>query len=140
MTRKTLAGVGLAAGLTAGVVGFMPVYLPPLPEAAPEIPDGKALVFGYATLSNPVVRSVVVGRPVVSDPGALEGWTRMGRDLAAHPQGRVEGRVFAVSPRGLERLDRFEQTGLRYGRWLKQLEDGREVWVYRMIPPVSGGR
>ena len=140
MTQRTLAGVGLAAGLTAGVVGFMPVYLPPLPDSAPPIPEGKALVFGYATLSNPVVRSVVVGRPVPSEAAALGGWTRMGRDLAAHPGAQVEGRVFAVSSAGLERLDRFEQTGLRYDRFLKTLDDGREAWVYRMLPPIPGGR
>jgi gamma-glutamylcyclotransferase (GGCT)/AIG2-like uncharacterized protein YtfP len=45
----------------------------------------------------------------------------------------VAGRVFAVDARGLERLDRYEQTGLRYDRRIEELGDGTEAWVYRLI-------
>jgi hypothetical protein len=90
-------------------------------------------VFGYATLANPAVRFVVIGAPVPSRPAVLTGFSRSGRNLTPEPAGEVAGRVFAVDARGLERLDRYEQTGLRYGRRLKELGDGTEAWVYRLI-------
>lgn len=131
--RRMLTGV-LAFGLaTVVVVREVPFYLPHLPDAAPPVPEERQLVFGYATLANPVVRTVVTGRWHRTSTAEIEGVERIGRNLVPLPEGRVEGRVFSVGPQELRRLDRFEQTGLRYERDLVGLDDGREAWVYRMI-------
>ncbi len=116
------------------VVRYAPFYLPPPAETALPLPDGAQAVFGYATLTNPLVRFVVVGRPVPSEPARLEGWRREGRDLVADPDAAVDGRLFTVDPAGLQRLDRFEETDLRYERFLVLLDDDREAWVYRLLP------
>ena len=139
-TRLRIAAISTALVLALGgsLVTVAPVWLPELPEGAPPIPEDHVQVFGYATLSNPLVRSAVVGRLVTSDAAELEGWRRIGRDLLQDPEGVTEGRVFTVSPDGLRRLDRFEQTGLRYNRRLKPLSDGTEAWVYGLIVPVGG--
>ena len=45
-------------------------------------PDGPARVFGFATLTNPLVRLVVMGRWVPAEPAQLRGWQRGdGRDI-----------------------------------------------------------
>lgn len=139
-TRRSLRRLGATLALlllfVAVVPAVSPVYLPALPDGAPPPPEEETLVFGYATLANPLVRSWVLGRPSRSEPGTLEGWTRVGRDLLPYPDGAVQGRVFSVPPEGMTRLDRFEQTGLRYMRRREVLTDGREVWVYGLLPPL----
>ena len=134
LLRTAIVVAALATG-AVGVVGHAPVYLPTLPSGAPPIPDEETRVFGYATLADPLVRLVVVGGPVRSQPAALPGWRREGRDLIRDPEAVTEGRVFTVSPDGLRRLDRYEQAGYRYHRTLKTLADGSEVWVYGLITP-----
>ncbi len=129
--------VGLVMLLGAvGMVRYAPIYLPPLTEEAAPLPeeDGPHHVFGYATLANPLVRLVVVGRPVPSAPARLEGWRREGRDMLPDADSMVDGRLFAVDRAGLYRLDRYEETGARYQRFRVVLEDGREAWVYRLLP------
>ena len=132
--RLAILGAALATG-AVGVVGHAPVYLPTLPSGAPPLPEEKTQVFGYATLADPLVRLVVVGQPVRSQPGTLPGWRREGRDLIADPNAVTPGRVFTVAPEGLRRLDRYEQAGYRYSRTPKQLQDGSTVWVYGLITP-----
>lgn len=134
---RLLAALLALACLLALGIRLTPLHLPPLPEAAPVLPEGPQLVFGYATLANPLVRYAVVGRAVPSEPARLEGWQRSGRDLLLAPDGHVEGRVFSVSPEELRRLDRYEQAGPRYRRQALLLEDGRLAWVYTMLiaPP-----
>jgi gamma-glutamylcyclotransferase (GGCT)/AIG2-like uncharacterized protein YtfP len=134
---RILGGLLTLACLLALGIRLMPLHLPPLPEAAPVLPEGPQLVFGYATLANPVVRYAVVGRAVPSESARLEGWERAGRDLLLAPGAHVAGRVFSVSPAELRRLDRYEQAGPRYRRQALWLEDGRLAWVYTMliVPP-----
>lgn len=135
--RFLMVAAALATG-AVGVVGHAPVYLPALPSGAPPLPEGDTRVFGYATLADPLVRLVVVGRPVRSEAAALPDWRREGRDLAPEPGALTEGRVFTVSPEGLRRLDRYEQTGYRYSRTKKTLEDGTTAWVYGLLSPRGG--
>lgn len=130
MAVVAVLGVG-----AAGMVSHAPVYLPALPAGAPPLPDEKTRVFGYATLADPLVRLVVVGRPVTSDAAGLPGWRRVGRDLAPDPEAVTQGRVFYVTPEGLRRLDRYEQTGFRYSRTKKMLDDGSPAWVYGLLTP-----
>ncbi len=110
-----------------------PVYLPRLDPQAPPPPDGPSLVYGFATLTNPVVRFVVVGRHVPAEPAQLRGWQRHRRDLRDAPDMVLDGVVFEVTPEELIRLDRYEQTGRKYRRDKLVLEDGRMAWVYRLI-------
>ncbi|MFC7704192.1 gamma-glutamylcyclotransferase family protein [Plastorhodobacter daqingensis] len=116
------------------VIRHLPFYLPRLgPEVAQPAP-GAHLVFGYATLASPLVRYVVVGRAVPSEPGRLAGLRREGRDARPAPGARIEGRVFVVSAPELRRLDRYERLGTLYERVPVVLEDGRGAWVYRLLP------
>ena len=128
-----LLGAVLLAG-PLGVVRYAPVYLPPAAADEAPLPEGPQDVFGYATLANPLVRFFVVGRPVTSEPARLEGWRRVDRDLLPDPEAAVDGRLFTVGREGLARLDRFEETGARYERMRVLLADGREAWVYRLLP------
>jgi gamma-glutamylcyclotransferase (GGCT)/AIG2-like uncharacterized protein YtfP len=116
-----------------------PVFLPPLSMAAPLLPVGNQRVFGYATLANPVVRSVVAGQVLPGEPAVLYGWERVGRHLRPDPEAHVGGVVFTVTPEAMMRLDRYERAGVRYLRERKILGDGTEAWVYRMIY-WEGGR
>ncbi len=110
-----------------------PIYLPQLDETAPPVPEEDSYVFGFATLTNPLVRLVVVGRPVPAEPAALRGWQRYRRDLRDAPDITLHGVRFRVTPEELIRLDRYERTGRKYRRDKMELEDGKTAWVYRLI-------
>lgn len=114
------------------MISRAPVYLPRLDLNAPPVPGEDSYVFGFATLTNPVVRFVVVGRIVPSEPAQLRGWQRDRRDLRGAPAMVLEGVRFRVSPEELARLDRYERTGRKYRRDLMLLEDGTPAWVYRL--------
>jgi hypothetical protein len=140
MSRMRWAAVALGLAIFGlwGLVAYMPVYLPPVTPAmldAQPTPDrGPHDVFGYATLMHPFVRLLVIGRPVPAAPAQLEGFLRDGRDLRADSGSMVAGQVFTVEPEGLLRLDRYERLGERYRRDLRTLTDGRNVWVYQLLP------
>ena len=110
-----------------------PVYLPRLDANAPPPPEGPVHVFGFATLTNPLVRFVVLGRHVPAEPAALRGWQRDRRDLRNAPDIVLHGVRFRVTPAQMIRLDRYERTGRRYRRDLMELEDGSFAWVYRLM-------
>lgn len=109
------------------------LFPPPLPDSLPVTYETSQSVFGYATLSNPVVRSVVVRRWVRSEPASLSGFRQVGRDLVYEQDAVVDGRVFEVSQLELRRLDRYERLGERYQRLQIALDDGTLAWVYQMI-------
>ena len=135
LSGKPLALLGIA--LIVLMLWFMvvraPVYLPRLDANAPPPPDDDVYVFGFATLTNPIVRLVVVGRLVPAEPATLRGWARYRRDLRETEHTLLDGVRFRVSPEELVRLDRYEQTGRKYRRDLMLLEDGEFAWVYRLI-------
>lgn len=117
----------------AFMVARAPIYLPPLDDNAPPLPEEDTHVFGFATLTHPLVRLVVVGRWVPAEPAALRGFVRNRRDLRDSPEMVLNGVRFRVSPEELQRLDRYERTGRKYRRDLLPLEDGTLAWVYRLI-------
>lgn len=110
-----------------------PVYLPRLNANAPPPPEQDSYVFGFATLTNALVRFVVVGRLVPTEPAQLRGWERNRRDLRGAPAMVLDGVRFRVTPQELVRLDRYERTGQKYRRDLLVLEDGTSAWVYRLM-------
>ena len=114
-------------------VARAPFYLPTLDENAPPLPEDDSYVFGFATLTNPVVRAIVVGRPLPAEPAGLHGFTRFRRDLRDSPDMVLQGVRFRVTPEELQRLDRYERAGRRYRRDLLPLDDGTMAWVYRLI-------
>ncbi len=116
-----------------------PVYLPAHAPNAPPLPEEPAYVFGFATLTNPLVRLVVVGRPVPAEPAMLRGFTRNRRDLRDSPDMVLRGVRFRVTPEEMRRLDRYERAGQRYRRDLRTLEDGTRAWVYRLIGETGLG-
>jgi gamma-glutamylcyclotransferase (GGCT)/AIG2-like uncharacterized protein YtfP len=96
--------------------------------------DGPTALFVYGTLRSPTVRFVVTGRMRGTEPAALPGFRRVGRDITYDPESVVEGYVLYVSTPELRRLDRYERTGQRYERVEMLLADGEPAWVYRMLP------
>lgn len=127
-----LVALVLLAGLWM-LVTRAPVYLPRLDPQAPLPPEHDSYVFGFATLKNPVVRFVVIGRHVPTEPAQLRGWQRHRRDLRDAPETVLDGVRFRVTPDELVRLDRYERTGRRYRRDMLVLEDGTQAWVYRLM-------
>lgn len=121
------------------IVRHEPFYLPALDEPVVIEEDGTHRVFGYATLTNPVVRYVVTGRPISTEPARLADHRRVGRDLEPEEGEYVEGRVFEVSPEELRRLDRYERLGERYERVRVELEDGAPAWIYLLLEPADDG-
>ena len=115
------------------VVTRAPFYLPRLDENVPDPLPGENHVFGFATLTNPLVRFVVVGRHVPAEPARLRGWQRHRRDIQDAPDMVLGGVRFTVTEAELIRLDRYERTGRKYRRDLMVLEDGTSAWVYRLI-------
>jgi hypothetical protein len=136
--RWMVAAFGVVMAGLWGLVAYMPVYLPTVTPAMlgaqPARESGPQDVFGYATLTHPLVRFLVIGRPVPAAPAKLEGFLRDGRDLRPDSDSVVAGQVFTVGPEGLLRLDRYERLGERYRRDLRTLTDGRKVWVYQLLP------
>ncbi len=126
----SLVVILLAAWIT---VTRAPFYLPRYDQNAPPLPEEESYVFGFATLRNPIVRLVVVGRLVPAEPARLSGFTRYRRDLRDTPDMTLEGVRFRVTPAEMKRLDRYEQTGRKYRRDLLPLEDGSLAWVYRLM-------
>lgn len=123
------AAVLMIIGLS---VRHAPIYLPPI-DTPPAPAEALLPVFGYATLESPVIRFLVAGQVLPSEPAVLEGYRREGRNIVPEEGGRVTGSLFEVTPEVLTRIDRFERRGLRYERILLQIEDGRHAWVYRRI-------
>jgi hypothetical protein len=133
MTKMTLIALILIAA-TWYAITRAPFYLPPTDAATPAPPDGPARVFGFATLTNPLVRLVVMGRWVPAEPAHLRGWQRGdGRDIVKGADRVLQGVVFRATPSEMIRLDRYERTGRKYRRDLMVLEDGQSAWVYRLI-------
>lgn len=140
MTRRAgawLSGAVLVVALLL-TIWIWPVYLPPvtpaMEEAQAELDNGPHRVFGYATLTNPLVRLIVVGQPVPSSAARLPDMRREGRDISPAPGAVLEGRVFETDDAGLLRLDRYERLGERYRRDVMTLGDGSRAWVYRLLP------
>lgn len=136
LISRPIVTIVIIAVLLAGMwllVTRAPVYLPRLDDNAPPPPQDDARVFGFATLTNPLVRLVVLGRVVPAEPATLRGWDRNRRDLRATQDFMLQGVVFTVTPDEMTRLDRYEQTGRKYRRDLMTLEDGNAAWVYRLI-------
>lgn len=140
MSRRTGAWLTFVALVVAlwMTVWQWPVYLPPVTPAMTGaqagLDDGPQRVFGYATLTNPVVRFVVVGQSTPSHKASLPDMRRDGRDILPAPGTVLEGEVFETGSEGLLRLDRYERLGARYRRDLMTLTDGSAAWVYRRLP------
>ena len=132
-----LLALAIVLAGAALIIRHQPFYLPAIGEpAVPEV-VGPQRVFGYATLTHPVVRYVVTGRPIRSEPAHLADHRRVGRNLVPEEGGAVEGRVFEVSPEELHRLDRYERVGDRYLRIQVDLVDGEPAWVYLLTGPAD---
>lgn len=136
LRRISLAAVLLGLALWVGIV-HLPVWLPPVTPAIiaaqPKPGHGPHRVFGYATLTNPVVRLAVMGEITPAQEAHLPGFRRDGRDMRPDQNATLSGMVFAVDDRGLLRLDRYERLGALYRRDNVILADGSRAWVYRLI-------
>jgi hypothetical protein len=136
MTRRLLVPMLIVVMLLGGgswSVRHAPFYLPTIENRLPVESDEELRVFGYATLTIPLVRLVVAGRPLPSSPATLSGYSRDGRALHRDVDGQVEGRVFDVTLNDLHRIDRYERLGTRYDRVEMVLDDGKPAMVYMLL-------
>lgn len=105
------------------------------PENLPALdPNREHRVFVYGTLRRPLVRWLVMGDRLEPKPAVLPGYQKEALDITPDSDSQVEGLVFKVTPEQLRRLDRYERLGLRYDRFLLELEDGSRAWVYQRLP------
>lgn len=139
MTRTGRLWLGLpllVLTLWAGAV-ILPVWLPPVtPQiiaAQQQAGPGPHRIFGYATLTNPLVRLTVLGSMVPAQDARLAGFRRDGRDMQPDQGAVLAGKVLVVDDAEFLRLDRYERLGQRYRRDMVQLVDGTSAWAYRLI-------
>lgn len=141
--RIAVTVLGLLLAVWAMIV-HTPVYLPPvtpqMQAARADTPQTAQRVFGFATLTSPLVRFVVVGRPVPTQAAGLADFQREGRDILPQAGTVLSGQVFTVTPDELLRLDRYERLGTRYRRDPMVLEDGAMAWVYSLMEQPTDGR
>ncbi|TVP57561.1 MAG: gamma-glutamylcyclotransferase [Halomonadaceae bacterium] len=130
----SLAGTGLIVWLMLfSALGY---------EAPPETlaleSQQQHHLFVYGTLRNPLVRYLVIGRPVATSPASVSGFRRQGLNLKPAENSQVTGRMFTVYSEELRRLDRYERLGVRYERVRVTLDQDQEAWVYqRLQPPLT---
>lgn len=129
----TLAGLTLVVPAYLWFTLLSPWGYHPPPGLAPADPTRTHEVFVYGTLTNPLVRWLVIGREPQTHPATLPGYRKTGLDLEPEPGSNVSGEVLQVSADELKRLDRYERLGIRYTRVEIQLSDGNDAWVYRRI-------
>lgn len=99
--------------------------------------EAEHRVFAFGTLTNPLVRTIVIRAYVPTEPAELEGYRRYRLDLLPEDDAVTEGRIFYVNATQLRRLDRYERVGVRYERYLYYLADGKPAWVYRRISEIN---
>lgn len=107
-------------------------YVPP-PDRPPIESGVTSQVFVYGTLRQPVIRRLVVGRPLSTQAAILPGYRRQGLNLVPELGAWTVGEVFAVDAETLRRLDRYERLGVRYQRIERRLASGEMAWVYRRL-------
>jgi len=106
------------------------------PENLPPIEENTTYsVFVYGTLTKPWVRWLVMGRAGESEPSALVGFRKDKLNIKTGPKMVTKGEVIKVNADELRALDRYERLGVRYERIELLLQDGKSVWVYRLVEP-----
>ena len=111
---RRLSWAALLLGLTLWIgIAHLPVWLPPatpaIIAAQPQPGQGLHRVFGYATLTNPLIRLAVVGRVTPAQEARLAGFRRDGRDMRPAPEGTLQ--EHRVSRRGnSSRADENDET------------------------------
>jgi len=78
--------------------------------------QGSHRVFAFGTLTNPVIRILIMRAYVPTEPAVLTDFRRQGLDLCADPSAETEGLLFHATSRQLKRLDRYERLGIKYQR------------------------
>ena len=92
-------------------------------------------VFAYGTLTNPVIRWLIIHKQVETQPAQLRDYHQDGLDVHARKGAVTEGQVFEVNAEDLRKLDRYERVGERYKRVRMSLTDGSQAWVYQRLEP-----
>lgn len=90
-------------------------------------------VFAYGTLTNPVIRWLIIHQNVQTESAQLRDYHRDGLDVHARKGAITEGIVFEVDAKALRKLDRYERVGERYERVKMSLADGSQAWVYQRL-------
>jgi len=138
--RPWLSRLLLATGLgVLAVVGwlwfslFSPWGYDPPADLQPIDQGATHQVFVYGTLRQPIVRRLVTGRSIPTQPATLPDFFRQGLDLRPRAGAETPGEVFVVDADELARLDRYERLGVRYERNKETLGDGETAWVYTRL-------
>lgn len=90
-------------------------------------------VFAYGTLTNPVIRWLIIHQQVETQSAQLRDYHQDGLDVHARKGAVTEGLVFEVNAKALRKLDRYERVGERYERVKMSLADGSQAWVYQRL-------
>jgi len=98
--------------------------------------DATYSVFVYGTLTQPWVRWLVMGSTGESEPAKLPGYRKEELDIKPTEGAVTEGEVITVDADELRALDRYERLGVRYERVVLTLQNGKSVWVYRLMEPL----
>lgn len=104
------------------------------PENLPVIEEHATYpVFVYGTLTKPWIRWLVMGRSGDVELAELSGFRKDKLDIQADNEASINGQLIIVNADELRALDRYERLGVRYERIEVVLENGRPVWVYRLL-------
>jgi gamma-glutamylcyclotransferase (GGCT)/AIG2-like uncharacterized protein YtfP len=95
----------------------------------PKLKPNDHSVFVYGTLKYPIIRNVVCLCRSETNKVSLPDFKKDGLNIVPSVGDRVEGRIIYVSEKELDRLDRYENTPIKYRRE-EILIGGTEHFVY----------
>ncbi|WP_051678488.1 gamma-glutamylcyclotransferase family protein [Thiomicrospira pelophila] len=125
--------------LLAVIIYLWWLFVSPLGYSAQRVDDlseqASYRVFAYGTLTNPVIRWLIIHQRVDTQPAQLRDYHQVGLDVHVRKGAVTEGVVFEVDANALRKLDRYERVGERYKRVKMSLTDGSQAWVYQRLEP-----
>ena len=108
--------------LVIGFIGFLWLTTPTDTERT-------ETVFVYATLTNPIIRTLTCQCLTNLTPATLSQYEQINRTIVPNQTENVSGGLISVTPSELRRLDRYERVPTRYTREVVQVHN-QPVWVY----------
>lgn len=112
---------GVASSFIGGTMGVI--------MSSPYTEERTEVVFVYATLTNPLIRTYACWCKTPLKPAELHGYTKGIRNVIPATSGSVKGGLIAVSKKELARLDRYEDIPHQYRR--ERVVVGKlTAWIY----------
>ena len=89
-------------------------------------------LFVYGTLKSRLIRLFLLHSLIKGTPFILRGYEKKGLNVNPCKGKSVNGYLLFVTPRQLERLDKYEDLGTTYKR-IKVRQDDTDMWLYIKI-------